>query len=115
MFDRTEGLLEFPSDTLIMRYIDDFIVISPHKEKVQKFAHCMELGSIEFGISINQSKTRFSSDQDRSFSWCGVQIDCRNLDISPDYSNFHNSNIGGTLTRDRHRHPGQSLMRQMQR
>lgn len=114
MFDRTAGLLEFPSDTLVMRYIDDFIVISPSREQVQKLVDCMKLGSAEFGISINQSKTRTSTENDAYFSWCGIQINCRNLDISPDYSNFHHSDIGESLTRDRNRHPGQSLMRQMQ-
>lgn len=75
-----------------MRYVDDFLIVSPSRERFEKLSEFLRNGFPEFGISINSEKTRFSMQGDgQSFSWCGLRIDPQTLDISPDYSNFENS------------------------
>lgn len=86
-FDKETGLLNFPSDDLVMRYVDDFLIISPCRERLERFAAFLQQGFPEFGLKINQKKTRFSMTDDL-FTWCGLRINPQNLDISPDYSNF---------------------------
>ena len=79
-----------------MRYVDDFLIISPCRERLERLAKFLQGGFPEFGIHMNKDKTRFSFDlpSSTSFSWCGLRINPNTLDISPDYSNFeHTSKI----------------------
>lgn len=85
-FDLETGLIDFPSDDLVMRYIDDFLIISPCRERLERFVEYLQNGFPDFGITINKEKTRFSAGM--PFTWCGLRIDPKTLDISPDYSNF---------------------------
>lgn len=119
MYDRKKKLLDRDDNTLLIRYVDDFIIISPDRQKVVDFVSLLQSGSPEFGISINPEKTRtnFNLESgafvDELFTWCGLRIHFETLDIRPEYSNFMNTSIGDHLTRDRTRQPGQSLCRQM--
>lgn len=103
-----------------MRYIDDFVIISPNRQKVADFISLVQSGSSDFGIRINSSKTRTNFDINSGeftedlFTWCGMKIHFRSLDVHPDYSNFMHCDIADFLTRDRTKHPGHSLRRQMQ-
>jgi telomerase reverse transcriptase len=89
-FDKDTGLIDFPSDDLVMRYVDDFLIISPCRERLERFAKYLQGGFPEFGIKINGDKTRFSCGSE-IFTWCGLRINPETLDISPDYSNFENT------------------------
>lgn len=101
--DRETGILDFPPDDLIMRYVDDFVIISPCRDRVIRLAEFLENGFPEFGIVFNPAKTQFSfnldlimkddnnktkSDQFKFFTWCGLRFNPETLDISPDYTNF---------------------------
>lgn len=96
-FDRETGILGFPSEDLVMRYVDDFIIISPCRDRVLRFARFLESGFSNFGIIFNSEKTRFSFDSSgkgeinnigKYFTWCGLRFHPETLDISPDYTNF---------------------------
>lgn len=87
-FDQDTGLLNFPPDDLAMRYVDDFLIISPCRDRLERFAAFLQDGFPEFGLVINAKKTRFSTDSTGPFIWCGLRIDPQTLNISPDYSNF---------------------------
>ena len=113
--DRETGILNFPPDDLIMRYVDDFVIISPCRDRVIRLAGFLETGFPEFGIVFNPAKTQFSfnldldldldlvmkddtdktkSDQFKFFTWCGLRFNLETLDISPDYTNFdYTSNL----------------------
>ena len=84
-------MIDFPSDDLVMRYIDDFLIISPCRERLERFVEYLQVGFPEFGIVINGDKTKFSSNENQLFNWCGLRINPETLDISPDYTNFDNS------------------------
>lgn len=113
--DRETGILNFPSDDLIMRYVDDFVIISPCRDRVLRLVQFLETGFPEFGIVFNPEKTQFSfnltdesenysddnkrdkedddnekteTDKYKYFTWCGLRFDPITLDISPDYTNF---------------------------
>ena len=92
-FDRDTSILNFPSDDLVMRYIDDFLIITPCRERMQRLVRFLEDGFPEFGITINRLKTRFSTEmgENEYFNWCGLRINPDTLDISPDYSNFEHA------------------------
>lgn len=90
-FDKDTGLINFPSDDLVLRYVDDFLIISPCRDRLERLVEFIQNGFPEFGIVINRTKTRFSMDLEGTFplfSWCGLRIHPQTLDISPDYSNF---------------------------
>lgn len=87
-FDRDSGILEFPPEDLVLRYVDDFLIISPCKDRLIRLVKFLQDGFPEFGISINSSKTRFSFPDANDFSWCGLRFNPETLDVSPDYSNF---------------------------
>lgn len=79
---------------MILRYVDDFLIVSPCRDRLERLVEFIQTGFPEFGIVINRTKTRFSVDLPEDsvlFSWCGLRINTQTLDISPDYSNFENS------------------------
>lgn len=90
-FDRDSGVINFPCDDLVMRYVDDFLIVSPCRDRLERLAGFLQNGFPEFGIHINKNKTRFSFESAATFTWCGLRIDSNTLDISPDYSNFEHT------------------------
>ncbi|KAF9764601.1 hypothetical protein IL306_002785 [Fusarium sp. DS 682] len=83
-------------DCLLLRLIDDFLLVTLDQEKAIKFVNSMHLGFPEYGVSVNPAKTMVNFDmlydgepvqkanQEKGFSYCGTTINCQTLDIAKD-------------------------------
>ena len=84
--------------SLLLRLIDDFLLITMEESQAREFLEVMGPGSPEHGISINASKSlaNFEVSVNGSkiprhhgsvhFPYCGISIDIRTLELSKDRS-----------------------------
>ena len=96
--DRTR-LAEFVStpETLLMRYVDDMLLMTYDRDLVDRFLTAVSVGFAEYGVQFNFSKTAANFahpliknlETSDFFTWCGLSIDMRHLTISADYSKFY--------------------------
>lgn len=81
-------------DTLLMRLIDDFLLITTNKQKAKKFVEIMHKGFPEYGVTISPHKSLVNFDFSvnghpvpklaggcTKFPYCGLMIDTRTLEI----------------------------------
>mmetsp|Transcript_12724 Transcript_12724/g.22977 ORF Transcript_12724/g.22977 Transcript_12724/m.22977 type:complete len:835 (+) Transcript_12724:824-3328(+) len=75
-----------PDDTFCIRMLDDYLVISPDKEKVVKFSTAMRNGFADFGVYVNPEKTCVSwgGDVESPVPWCGFCINPADLSVTFD-------------------------------
>ncbi|KAK3185317.1 Telomerase reverse transcriptase [Lecanicillium sp. MT-2017a] len=112
-------------DCLLLRLIDDFLLITLDKTKAQRFVDIMHAGLPEYGVQVNQNKSlvNFASHVNgqelprtpngAEFPYCGTLINCDTLDISKDVSRDRAIDISHTLTVEYSRNPGQSFERKV--
>lgn len=93
--DRHLGFLRGP-DCLLMRLIDDFLLITTDKGKAEEFVQIMHGGLPEYGMEVNPKKTlvNFSMTigeepigrvtDGQWFPYCGTIINCKTLEITKD-------------------------------
>lgn len=84
------------SDSLLLRLIDDFLLITTRKEHAQIFLQIMHKGVEKYGLSINREKSLANFETDINgtriprvvgttrFPYCGNLIDTRSLEITKD-------------------------------
>ncbi|OHW95613.1 telomerase reverse transcriptase [Colletotrichum incanum] len=83
-------------DCLLLRLIDDFLLITTDQSKAREFVEVMHGGLPEYGVTVNPNKTLVNFDmevkgirvprlsQGYHFPYCGLGIDCDTLDIVKD-------------------------------
>lgn len=99
-----KGVAGAGSDSLLLRLIDDFLLITTDKSKARRFAEILHQGVPEYGVQVNHKKSlaNFSMsvpspdsdsgqpvplarvDSGANFPYCGILINCKSLDISKD-------------------------------
>ena len=112
------------SDCLLLRMIDDFLLISTQQGKAEKFLQIMHDGVPQFGVSIKPEKTlaNFPAEingfhveelpSHSPFPYCGNLIDPQTLDISKDRERTrHLGPISDTLTVELTKTPGRTFQR----
>lgn len=83
------------SDSLLVRLIDDFLLISTNLSHATKFLQIMHVGNVEYGINVRSDKSLasfgFAIDgtalprlMKTSFPYCGTMIDTKTLEITKD-------------------------------
>lgn len=89
------GFTDAPN-SLLLRLVDDFLLITLDKTKAERFVETMHAGLPDYGVQVGREKTlvnfsmQTSSGATRSigrgekFPYCGTLIDCRTLEISKD-------------------------------
>jgi len=87
-----------PSQSLLLRLIDDFLLISTERAVVERFVQVMHAGIPEYGLSIKREKSRVNFDVQvggvaitkfptvTDFPYCGNAINTVDLHISKDAS-----------------------------
>lgn len=118
-------------DCLLLRLIDDFLLITTDKVKASDFVGVMQQGVPEYGVTISPDKTLVNFDlsvdgmpvpktQDGcpTFPYCGIQIDCHTLDITKDrglssIAPIRDPAVSNSLTVEFTRHPGQNFGRKL--
>nr|ACL80762.1 telomerase reverse transcriptase [Strongylocentrotus purpuratus]ACL80763.1 telomerase reverse transcriptase [Strongylocentrotus purpuratus] len=101
-------LSDIDQEGLMMRLIDDFLLITPHHDKAQRFLQLLLSGVKQYGCSANPNKTLANFDfmhdgqlvprSKELFPWCGIVFKTQTLNISNDYTKYNNVSIRYTLT-----------------
>ncbi|KAJ1902533.1 Telomerase reverse transcriptase, partial [Coemansia sp. IMI 209127] len=85
-----------PEKTIILRIVDDFLLISTEEAQAAAFLDVMYRGLPDYGCEINKGKTLANFDISfagyavqrtaaRTFPWCGILVDTHTLDVYADY------------------------------
>jgi telomerase reverse transcriptase len=86
------------ADSILLRFMDDFLFITQDKEKAVQFVETMHRGVPDYGVEVNTKKTLLNfkmKSQDEplatvshgeKFPYCGTLIDCQTLEISRNHS-----------------------------
>lgn len=89
-----EGRGESDGDYLLLRLIDDFLLITTDVSKATRFVETMHRGVPEYGVAVNPHKTLVNFElrvngqpvprisPGEGFPYCGTKIDCETLDIT---------------------------------
>ncbi|KND89489.1 Telomerase reverse transcriptase [Tolypocladium ophioglossoides CBS 100239] len=112
-------------DCLLMRYIDDFLLITLDKSKAVKFVETMHRGVQEYGVEVNHKKTLVNFgmqmgdesvpkvSEGSGFPYCGTRIDPQTLGIFKDRERGDGIAISNSLTVQFGRSPGQNFQRKV--
>ena len=99
--ERFLGFLNTP-DCLLLRLIDDFLLITFDQVKAERFLDVMHKGVPEYGVQVSPEKTLVNFDvcssqglvkrvpAQTSFPYCGTLIDCQTLQIRKDRTRDEN-------------------------
>jgi telomerase reverse transcriptase len=83
-------------DCLLLRLVDDFLLITLDKEKATRFVETMHQGLPEYGVEVGHDKTLVNFDmhvggesvkklaRGSKFPYCGTFIDCKTLEMTKD-------------------------------
>ena len=131
-FERTQLGFLTSNDSLLLRLIDDFLLISINKHQATKFLETMLEGSSKYGITVNAKKSlaNFALRCDGgmvprhhgglNFPYCGVEINTMTLEIGKDrkakdpvVSNGLTANLGQRPGRAFHRKVLDSCRKQL--
>ncbi|KAG5950238.1 hypothetical protein E4U53_005346 [Claviceps sorghi] len=117
------GFLSGP-DCLLMRLTDDFLLITPDKEKAVKFVETMHCGFPDYGVRVSPHKTvlnfpmslhgeTFQMATSGAFPYCGTCINDATLEITKDRKAAQSTAIANALTVEFSRAPGQNFHRKI--
>jgi len=108
---------------LLVRVVDDFLVVTTKKEECASFLHIMTAGDDELGVKINPKKTSTNLElegfednlvQSANFQWCGMVFDMNTFETRIDYADrFSNAAAVNALTVDTTKNPGHALRTKM--
>ncbi|KAI8510175.1 hypothetical protein Bbelb_126030 [Branchiostoma belcheri] len=113
------------TDGLLLRLVDDFLLVTPHLNRATAFLYTMLDGIPEYGCSAHPDKvmTNFPvryKDVDivcqpavTWFPWCGMLFHTQLLGVMKDYTNYENLRIRYTLTLDLHQTPGLNMKQKL--
>jgi len=113
-----------PRSSLLLRIIDDFLLITTEQAEAIQFIKAMKAGDAEYGIFVHPEKSLVNFDMTidgvqipklshtRSFPFCGLSIDSENLQVSKDRVRKDNV-VANTLTVDVHGHVGEKFKRRV--
>ncbi|KAL2018698.1 hypothetical protein VTK56DRAFT_472 [Thermocarpiscus australiensis] len=112
------------NDCLLLRLIDDFMLITTDKGKARRFVETMHRGLPRYGVTVNPEKslTNFPltlqgfvvarPNDSRKFPYCGLLVDCRTLEVSKQRENPKDpAVIFNSLTVEYSRRPGRNFKR----
>ncbi|GCC38545.1 hypothetical protein chiPu_0017060 [Chiloscyllium punctatum] len=115
-------------DGLMLRLVDDFLLVTPHLECAKNFLRILAAGIPEYGCFISPHKTlvNFALDEDLPgcskimslpehslFPWCGLLFDTQTLEVYCDYSSYANTSIRSSMTFNCSSEAGKNLRRKL--
>ncbi|XP_038626216.1 LOW QUALITY PROTEIN: telomerase reverse transcriptase [Tachyglossus aculeatus] len=115
-------------DGVLLRLIDDFLLVTPHLDQAKLFLRTLAKGIPEYGCFINPRKTVVNFDVDEDtvgcshftqlpagclFPWCGLLLDTRTLEVYCDYSTYSRTSIRASLSLCQSTSAGRSLRRKL--
>ena len=122
-FERSElGFLG--QESLLLRLIDDFLLITTNQSHARRLLQIMIDGNDQFGITANQKKSLVNFNvsingalvpqlhRSDLFPYCGMFINTRTLEVSKDKQR-EDPFIGHSLSVELNRSPGQTFKRRL--
>ena len=112
-------------ESVLLRLIDDFLLITTNKDHAVKFVQIMHHGIQKYGISVNHTKSLVNFEAiihghkvpkqtcDGGFPYCGNLIDMRTLEITKDRDRRKATVLSDTLTVDASKAPGKTFHRKI--
>ncbi|CAJ2501650.1 Uu.00g045030.m01.CDS01 [Anthostomella pinea] len=112
-------------DCLLLRLIDDFLLITTDRSKAVRFVEVMHRGVPEYGVTISSQKSLVNFDLEiegnkipklengKGFPYCGTVIDCKTLDIGRAQNKEKATAIYNSLTVEYTRAPGRTFQRKV--
>jgi len=113
-----------PRSSLLLRIIDDFLLITTEQTEAVQFIKAMKAGDADYGIFIHPEKSLVNFDMtidgvqipklshSSSFPFCGLSIDSKNLQVTKDRVRKDNI-VANTLTVDLHGRAGEKFKRRV--
>uniref|UniRef100_A0A8C2M0A0 Telomerase reverse transcriptase n=1 Tax=Cricetulus griseus TaxID=10029 RepID=A0A8C2M0A0_CRIGR len=104
---------EVQKDGLLLRFVDDFLLVTPHLVQAEAFLRALVHGIPEYGCMINLQKTVVNFPVDPGaldgtaphqlpahclFPWCGLLLDTQTLEVFCDYTGYARTSIKASLT-----------------
>ncbi|KAM7124532.1 telomerase reverse transcriptase isoform 2-T2 [Ciconia maguari] len=110
-------------DGVLIRLIDDFLLVTPHLMQARIFLRTLATGIPEYGFLINPNKTvvnfpvddipgcsKFKQLPDcRLIPWCGLLLDIQTLEVYCDYSSYTCTSIRSSLSFNSSRTAGKNM------
>ncbi|XP_027575177.1 telomerase reverse transcriptase isoform X3 [Pipra filicauda] len=110
-------------DGVLIRLIDDFLLVTPHLLQAKTFLRTLATGIPEYGFLINPNKTvvnfpvddipgcpKFKQLPDcRLIPWCGLLLDIQTLEVYCDYSSYSCTSIRSSLSFNSSRTAGKNM------
>ncbi|XP_034854683.1 telomerase reverse transcriptase [Mirounga angustirostris] len=115
-------------DGVLLRLVDDFLLVTPHLTQAQAFLRTLVRGVPEYGCTANLQKTAVNFPVEdiapgsaaplqlpahSLFPWCGLLLDTRTLEVSCDYSSYAQTSIRSSLTFSQGAKPGRNMRRKL--
>ncbi|WOK95814.1 telomerase reverse transcriptase isoform X5 [Canna indica] len=116
-------------ESLLLRFIDDFLFISTSKEQASRFFNRIGRGFSSYNCFMNKKKFGMNFDVAQKsclvnrvytggdgvsfLPWSGLLINCQTLEIQADYTRYFGIHIRDTVTIKLHAKPLYHLKRQM--
>ncbi|USW57953.1 Putative telomerase ribonucleoprotein complex - RNA-binding protein [Septoria linicola] len=125
--DMERKVLGFVNDgkSVLLRLIDDFLVISTERSVAEKFMRTMHAGIPEYGVEVKLEKSRANFELEidgkaipvltsTAFPYCGNGINTATLDLSKDNDRKRRTNIADSVAVEYSKVPGQTFYRKLQ-
>jgi telomerase reverse transcriptase len=122
--EREELSFALTEDSLLMRLLDDFLLITLHQGHAEQFIKVMHHGHPKYGVSVKGEKSMANFDvqtgdghnvakpvSDSRFPYCGVLIDTTTLEVSKNSDRSGRGTVADSLTVDVSKLPGQTFHR----
>ncbi|KAJ8494766.1 hypothetical protein ONZ51_g2140 [Trametes cubensis] len=103
-------------ECVLMRLIDDWLLITTNHTKAVDFYDMLSAGHPEYGCFISKDKSLVNFEhpelvnivdpRSRVFPWCGYSINMRDLSVTVDYARYHATYLQDSLTVEYGRRPG---------
>ncbi|MCJ1405445.1 hypothetical protein MMC11_008673 [Xylographa trunciseda] len=111
------------SESLLLRLIDDFLLITTNRSHAMKFIQIMHEGNEKYGVNVrvDKSLTNFESTinavslpclkSESRFPYCGTMIDVVTLEIKKDRGRRMHTVLADSLTVEKTKTPGRMFYR----
>ena len=109
--------------SVLLRLIDDFLLITTNKGHAERFLRVLHCGIPDYGIEVSADKSlaNFNTTvngkmiplltSNSLFPYCGILIDTKSLEMTKDRSKFNNATVSDSLTVELSKTPGRNLHR----
>ncbi|KAK0126716.1 hypothetical protein ONS95_008298 [Cadophora gregata] len=109
------------NESLLLRLIDDFLLITTNRSHAKRFLEVMHEGLPEYGVTVNPDKTLVNFEAavrgrkvprllgDGGFPYCGSFVDTKTLDVRRDRERRKDMAVQDSLTVEFSRVPGKAF------